>query len=106
LLIPRSSDPALLASAPRVDRNPLRAALQTPSQYTVKNGDNLWSIARRFELRSKDIAAWNKISTEKLLQPGQVLDFSFTLQDKSAGPQLSQNTATYIVRSGDSYGMN
>jgi len=41
--------------------------------YTVKQGDTFWDIARQFDVRSKDIAAWNNISLNKMLQPGQKL---------------------------------
>ncbi len=41
--------------------------------YTVKKGDTFWDIARQFDIRSKDIASWNNISLNKILQPGQKL---------------------------------
>jgi len=53
--------------------------LATPSKsinkqlYTVKKGDTFWDIARQFDVRSQDIALWNNISLNKILQPGQKL---------------------------------
>ncbi len=41
--------------------------------YTVKQGDNFWRIARRFSVKSVDIARWNKLSLNSLLKPGQKL---------------------------------
>jgi membrane-bound lytic murein transglycosylase D len=41
--------------------------------YIVKRGDTFWDIARKFDVRSKDIAYWNKLSLKKALQPGQRL---------------------------------
>jgi membrane-bound lytic murein transglycosylase D len=44
--------------------------------YTIKPGDNLWSIARKFPgVTNQDIMKWNDISPEKagLLKPGQKL---------------------------------
>jgi len=103
LLIPRTNDPALLASAPRVaaERTPQR--IQVPAEYTVRNGDNLWVIARRFQLRSKEIAAWNQMSMDELLQPGQVLDLRYALEDKNEQPeiQVDDSASFYIVRRGD-----
>jgi len=61
LLIPMTQDP----------REPLR---KTGKRfYTVKKGDTFWHIARRFAVKSKDIAHWNKLSIKKALQPGQKL---------------------------------
>ena len=77
---------------------------QVPEQYTVRNGDNLWVIARRFQLRSIEIAAWNQISVEELLQPGQILNLSYALESKIKEPevQLSDRAAFYVVQRGDS----
>lgn len=104
LLIPRTMDSELLAAAPRVQRSRAREAVQVPREYSVRNGDNLWTIARRFDLRSTEIAAWNEIGLEELLQPGQILDFSYVQQSESEPPeepQISGSASTYVVRRGD-----
>jgi len=103
LLIPRTDDPALLASAPQVPAISTRQTTPAPDRYRVRNGDNLWNIARRFDLRSREIAAWNQIALDALLQPGQILDLSFALGDEESAStvQLSENAAVYIVRRGD-----
>ena len=41
--------------------------------YTVKSGDSLYLIAKKFSLLISDITRWNKISREEYLQPGQKL---------------------------------
>jgi len=41
--------------------------------YTVRNGDSLYLIARRFRVGIDQIARWNNIDKNKLLQPGQKL---------------------------------
>jgi peptidoglycan lytic transglycosylase D len=41
--------------------------------YTVKQGDSLWLIARKFDIRVKDLLKWNNITKGKHLQPGQSL---------------------------------
>ena len=104
LLIPRTNDPELLASAPRITRQTVSEFPQVPSQYKVRNGDNLWVIARRFQLRSFEIAAWNQIPLDELLQPGQVLNLSYAVEDKNDAPEVqnSDNAAIYVVRRGDS----
>lgn len=103
LLIPRSNDPELLASAPRIEREPARAPVQLPAEYTVSDGDNLWSIARRFQLRSTEIAAWNQIALDELLQPGQILDLSYAVEEQNDGPAAvaTAKPSLYIVRRGD-----
>ena len=104
LLIPRTNDPELLASAPRVATKRTRQLPQVPEQYKVRNGDNLWVIARRFQLHSIEIAAWNQIPVEELLQPGQILDLSYALKSKIKEPdvQPSDRAAFYVVQRGDS----
>ena len=41
--------------------------------YTVRNGDSLYLIARRFRVGIDQIARWNNIDKNKLLRPGQKL---------------------------------
>jgi membrane-bound lytic murein transglycosylase D len=104
LLIPRTTDPELLASAPRITRGSERQLPQIPKEYRVRSGDNLWVIARRFQLHSKEIAAWNQIPLDELLQPGQVLNLAYALEDKNEAPevQASDSPDFYVVRRGDS----
>ena len=42
-------------------------------RYTVRNGDSLYLIARKFRVGIDQIARWNKLDKNKLLQPGQKL---------------------------------
>ncbi|MFT5446662.1 MAG: membrane-bound lytic murein transglycosylase D [Gammaproteobacteria bacterium] len=41
--------------------------------HLVRSGDNLWSIAKRYQLRTADLARWNDIKTTDTLRPGQKL---------------------------------
>lgn len=41
--------------------------------YTVRKGDTFWEIARRFSVRSTDIARCNHLRTSSTLHPGQRL---------------------------------
>ena len=41
--------------------------------YTVRNGDSLYVIARRFRVGIDQIARWNNIDRNKILRPGQKL---------------------------------
>ena len=104
LLIPRGSalSEANLASL----KPPLpetRLAVAVPPRYVVRRGDNLWSIARRFDLRSSDIAAYNQLDRDALLQPGQELDFGFIETSTLAAefPANRGGSKIYRVRRGD-----
>ncbi len=44
-----------------------------PTDYTVKSGDTLYSIAWRYELDPQALAQWNDISDTALIKPGQRL---------------------------------
>ena len=105
LLIPRGSlsgvdlaVPVLASSRPRES---------VPDSYTVRNGDNLWSIARRFDLRSADIARHNGISLDSTLRPGQRLDLGFAATAAHSGedsPPQGPSATAYRVRAGDTLG--
>ncbi|NBQ71975.1 MAG: LysM peptidoglycan-binding domain-containing protein [Gammaproteobacteria bacterium] len=87
------------------NRRPLNERRQQPDIpdfYTVRRGDNLWSIARRFDLRSADIAANNHLELDSLLQPGQVLDLEFARNATADRPLTIPRSDLYWVRPGDS----
>ena len=47
---------------------------QTPNRFTVRNGDNLWTIARRFNMRVAEILSLNPgLKRNTVLKLGQVL---------------------------------
>lgn len=59
-------------------RRALARANRIPSDgikvtYRVRNGDSLWTIARRHEVRVRDLARWNGISARSVIRPGQKL---------------------------------
>jgi membrane-bound lytic murein transglycosylase D len=76
LLIPRSNAAASLGDLLQISPEQV-ARVTLPPRYTVRRGDNLWSIARRYQLKSAEVALWNKIALDSLLMPGQVLDLQF-----------------------------
>ncbi len=41
--------------------------------YTVRRGDNLWDIGRRYGVSTRELCRWNGISPQHYLQPGQKL---------------------------------
>lgn len=44
-----------------------------PARYTVRRGDSLWEISRRYNLKLQDLMRWNGLSSGSLLHPGQTL---------------------------------
>jgi len=40
-------------------------------KYTVRRGDSLWSISKRYKVKIKDLQRWNKLNNNSILQPGQ-----------------------------------
>jgi len=77
-----------------------RLLIPAPTSYRVKSGDSLWRIARRFDLKSQDIADWNTIALDSVLQPGQLL----TLNSSSyvLANDEEQRILSYSVIRGDS----
>jgi len=80
---------------------------RTPRRtYTVRKGDNLWSIARRFEVSEGDLRTWNKLDRKAVLRPGQQLTVSAApvrTPAKTAAPAKSKaaSRVVYTVKPGD-----
>jgi membrane-bound lytic murein transglycosylase D len=53
--------------------NQANDAIMRTLTYTVRSGDSLARIAGKFKVTIDDIQKWNKISSQKYLQPGQKL---------------------------------
>ncbi len=45
----------------------------TASSYKLRNGDNLWEVAKRLRVKVADLMRWNQLDEDSVLQPGQVL---------------------------------
>ena len=61
------------ASAARAKTVQPAAIPAAGSVHVVRRGDNLWTIARRYRLSSRNLAEWNRIAWDAVLQPGQTL---------------------------------
>jgi membrane-bound lytic murein transglycosylase D len=60
----------------KADRKHIRAI-----KYTVRRGDSLYKIARKFDVTIKDVRHWNKLPKNKYLQPGQRLKLYINVTD-------------------------
>ena len=74
--------------------------------YTVKSGDNLWTIARRHGVTTSKLAHWNGMSPKDTLHLGQKLSVWTPQKVASTTPIAHRDTMTrkvgYKVRNGDS----
>ncbi len=83
--------------------------------YTVRRGDTLWGIARRYGTTVQNLVSWNNIQNPNLIFPGQRLILyrnsgsnSSSRVSKNVNSNLSQtsysniNYAQYTVQKGDS----
>lgn len=99
LLIPVSYQ--LIKGQEKIQLASLGSSLPSRTQaYTVKNGDTVWSICRRFSVSKRDLLRWNKLSSKSILKPGQKLTIR-----KSGGkvPTTASNSKKvhYTVKPGD-----
>ncbi len=46
-------------------------------QHTVRSGDSLWSIARKYKVKLNDLIRWNGLQQKTLIRPGQSLKILF-----------------------------
>ena len=75
----------------------------TGGTYVVRNGDNLWLIARRHGMSVKAIARDNGLSESAVLRPGQTLKVASSDSAAATGTGASNSRrVSYTVQSGDS----
>ncbi len=65
LYIPDSS-----GTATRMARATAARDFQKLVRYHVRKGDNLWNIARKFGVTTKELYSWNKLTRRSILRPG------------------------------------
>ena len=83
---------------PLSDRPRLVAGSQNMQHYTVKRGDSIWKIARRFSVSQRNLVRWNRLSFKKPLRLGQRLLIKRPLTLTSR----SNRNIHYTVKKGDS----
>jgi membrane-bound lytic murein transglycosylase D len=82
--------------------------------YTVRSGDNLWLIGKRYNVSINELCRWNGISSRSILRPGQKLELwvaGLTNETRTTAPaKLVEADYTrnedghirYTVKKGDS----
>jgi N-acetylmuramoyl-L-alanine amidase len=76
----------------------VRTLSAAPAVYTVREGDTVSAIARRFGLNTGDVLAWNGLGWTSLIRPGQVLRLT---APTAAAAAPAPTAGTYDVRPGD-----
>lgn len=118
LLIPvaaKSLDSYVFSQEQRIAKKQNRPQKGLKLVHTVKSGDNLWDIGRKYKVNSKSIAKWNGFAPRDTLKLGQKLVIwqkSNTKSNKSnyanskTGNRVENaimRNITYKVRRGDSF---
>ncbi len=68
--------------------------------YSVRHGDSLWTIARKYRVTVQQVSSWNKLDARAPIKPGQKL---FIYKNSTGSNATSRvQTVVYTVRSGDS----
>ena len=71
-------------------------------EYRVKAGDTLFSIARKYKVSISDITKLNKLKSNALLHPGQILKIPGLSYTQKAKEAVAKNKKTvYKVKKGD-----
>jgi len=66
--------------------------------YRVRDGDSLWSIARKHNVTTRQLTRWNRLDSGALIRPGQQL----VILGSRGGKDKTVRTVHYTVRNGDS----
>ncbi|MBA3028599.1 MAG: LysM peptidoglycan-binding domain-containing protein [Desulfobacteraceae bacterium] len=83
------------------DRKPSTRSTKKVTNYTVKRGDSLYIIAKKYGTTAHDIQQYNKLST-KNLSIGQKLKIPTIKETELAKAPDSKSKSVYIVQAGDS----
>ncbi len=118
LLIPvaaKSLDSYVFSQEQRIAKKQNRSGTGQKIIHTVKPGDNLWDLGRKYKVNSKNIAKWNGFAPRDTLKLGQKLVIwqkNATKSTKNSYANVKNSNhvenaimrnITYKVRHGDSF---
>ncbi|MCY3737462.1 MAG: LysM peptidoglycan-binding domain-containing protein [Gemmatimonadaceae bacterium] len=99
LKVPEGRGDDFLAALARLPKSEKRGV----ARYTVRQGDNLWSIARAFGVDHRRLAEANGLSGRSLIHPGRTLVVPILRGTAIPGPvPLPEGGGVHTVRSGES----
>ena len=75
------------------------SGIRNPGYHSVKSGDTLYSIAWRYGMDFKDVAAWNGIKSPYVIYPGQRIRLRASNRNKPAGSNTSDKSHRSSVTS-------
>ncbi|WP_104117488.1 lytic transglycosylase domain-containing protein [Arthrobacter sp. B1805] len=85
------------------------ATQNVPSEYTIKPGDTIGAIAKRFGLVTQEVLSLNSLDARTLIFPGQKIKLTGSASPTAgpaapAAPSPASGAGSYTVRSGDTLG--
>ena len=83
------------------DNNTQVVKVKKIDTYTVKSGDNLSTIANKFDMKTVELAELNNIERPYKIRVGQKLKVNATSTTNTTNTTTKQTIGTYIVKSGD-----
>lgn len=111
-VVPASEIAALVPSRLAPAQAPAQTA--APSDYTIRSGDTVTSIAGRYGLKVADVLALNRLTPSTVIYPGQKLRLTGTAAPAEPAAQRQPTPApstaagtTYTIKPGDTlYGIS
>lgn len=98
--------PSVPSVKPVNDNSGSETPVLNENEYTVKSGDNLWTIGQKFGVPYLEIAKANSIASPYVIRPGQVLTIPKKGQNTTSPiitvePIKDETSDTYTVKPGD-----
>ena len=95
-----------------VEEAPAQVEAETPQSnavsmtHTVKRGESLWKLARRYGVTIDQLMNWNNIPSRRNIKPGQELKVNVSEEKKAQLAKVVEKkpvrrAATYTVQTGD-----